>query len=253
MIWVTVLTTPARPQYLHDTLDRLDAAGAAAFQRVVFFDGQIQGRRLFEISHPGWELLQCHPEGLPLGSAAASFEAMEAAAILGADRLLYFEDDVVPCRNAVTAMARWPIPPDCGFVAFTDIRGLGTGRPSLVRAPGGPWKKDGDGFWGSQAVAIPRASLDHIKSFPTHQRDSWRRSLWPFRNASDVQMGLLLASASAPASLYGVVSPSLVNHIGDVSAVNPGWALGQPYRSPANFAGEEFDALSLLQQSAAAG
>lgn len=248
MIWVTVLTTPARPQYLSDTLDRLDAAGARAFRRIVFVDGAAIGYQLCN----GWELRQCFTDGKPKGSAAASAVVLEAAADQGADRLLYFEDDVVPCRNAVRAIAHWPIPDDCGFLAFCDLRGIGTGRPSLIKAPGGPWKKDGDGFWGSQAVAIPRRSLDHLASVPAAQRGSWRRGLWPHRNASDVQMGLMFASSPAPAALYGLVSPSLVNHIGDHSAVDSTWRLHQANRTPANFAGEEFDALALLQQGAAA-
>lgn len=241
MIWVTVLTSPARPHYVRDTLRRLDGAGASSFRRQIFVDGPSWKVEPL----PGWEVRQCTFNGSPMGSAASSAAVLAAAADEGAEKLLYFEDDVIPCRNAVTAMSKWRIPPDVGFLAFCDIKNLGNARggPGIIRAPGGPWKRDGDGFWGSQAVVVPRRSLDDIQAIPHHQRPRWRRSLWPYRNASDVQMGLMLAS---PPGTYGVIFPSLVDHVGDVSAVNPEWRLTHANRRPHNFPGEDFDALTLL-------
>ncbi len=240
---IVVLTTPRRPQFLGRTLLELDRAGAAGQQRIVCVDGAVQDILRLRVLPRGWEVVS-----IGTGNAANTQIAFHGVCVEidrrpGTDDVLFFEDDIVPCRNAVTGFGLIPVPDHCGFLAAFDHRNvLRSPSPRLLlvaaddpSGPQGSW-----GFWGNQALKIPRRTIEHL----TKQRTD-RTYLPGVRSrlyGSDVWLGDHAASRHAPWQVYGLLAPSLFQHIGAVSAVGTHWSLQG--RTAANFRAD-FDALTL--------
>jgi hypothetical protein len=146
--------------------------------------------------------------------------------------LLFFEDDLLPCRNAVIAAATIQRPPMAGLVSFFDYRGE-------WKSPGffiAPKKRD---LWGSQAVLIPAhvvqtlipALKEKIEKDRAKGNFSARGAAW------DTWLGHAVEDFG-----FRVVhhSPSLFQHVGAKSSIaNVG--ASHPYAK--NFPGEDWDAL----------
>lgn len=227
--WISVLTTPKRPGYIQRTLRELDNAGAQALAertgavRFLAVDGNPD-----EITdRPGWVKGQVG-DGLG-GTRRAMLRVIQAAADDGAESLLYFEDDVLPCYDAVVALAFLPVPEDCGFLVACDVRGMGGWAPALITAAADD-PAFAPGFWGSMAVKIPGRALHHLRA---HQLDITS----PQMNAADVWLGQQLAAAAAPWHKFMVVAPSLFQHYGMTSAVDPARTLEGPGRMARNWNG----------------
>ncbi len=222
---VIVSTCPrAGVDYLPDTLAALDAAGAAALDRLVLSDGpRPEGCR--------WPIITRDP---PAHSTRANlWQAFRAALAMNAERLLYFEDDVYACRNAVARMAAVEIPRAVALVSFHDKKQILERRaPGLHMVPAPD--TDGRGFWGLQAVAIPRRALEYLV-----QLDPFSIRTGNTRRNGDRVLEDFLARSPWPAVAYH--SPSLVRHTGEVSAAHPDRFQANQH-VPINYAGDEFDA-----------
>jgi len=233
LIAVSTCLRPGGVSYLRETLRSLEAAGASNFPKIVFSNGPIP-----PIDICPWP---CQ-ETTTASSRSNLVAAISMAANLNAERLLFFEDDILACVGAVERMATVKIPGDVSFMTFHDLKELQndeTMRPSVMRVPAKGF--DGRGFWGNQAIAIPNLTLRYLakKDFFSIRRDE-------LPGGGDSSIGDL--AASSPRPFFSVHIPSLVRHTGAVSVAHPGAQLGK--RQPRNYRGDSFDAHQLVRSDA---
>jgi hypothetical protein len=245
---ICLLTTPRRPQFLAATLRALDGAGAREMRRLICVDGRLQDVLRLRVVPPGWEMqsIGTGDQGTQVAFHAALLASWRAG---GPEDLLFFEDDIQPCRNAVTALARIPVPDDLGFLSAFDHRNLmrTITEPTLLRIGADDSQVQGGwGFWGNQALKIPGRALAHlVKQRTNYTYAPGVSELGRARSlmyGSDVWLGAQAASADAPWKRYGLIAPSLFQHVGAMSAVGKHWRLEQ--RVAINWRGD-FDALTL--------
>jgi hypothetical protein len=242
---IVVLTTPRRPQFLGRTLVELDRAGAAGQERLLCVDGAVQDILRLRVVPRGWQIISVASGNAVNTQIAFHGVCAAIARRVGTDDVLFFEDDIVPCRNAVTGLGLIPVPDDCGYLVAFDHRNVLTSpapRLLLVMAddPNGPQR--GWGFWGNQALKLPRRTIAHLAKQRTDRTyvPHVRSRLY----GSDVWLGFNAATEGAPWRFYGLLAPSLFQHIGAVSAVGTHWALKG--RTALNFRAD-FDALALAE------
>jgi hypothetical protein len=225
---MVIVSTCPRPgaDYLPETLQALDRVGAADLPKMVLSDGPLpQPCR--------WPARVRTPAAR--SSRANLWDAFRIAVDARVERLLYFEDDVIPCRNAVTRMLAVRCPPEAGLLSFHDKkRGLRSSQGLHVVSAR---DSDGYGFWGLQAVVLPRCTLTYLAA-----KDPY--SIWT-RNTSrhgDRVVEQFVAASPWPKVAHHI--PSLVRHVGTVSVAHPDrrW----PNRHvPDTYVGDDFDALTL--------
>jgi hypothetical protein len=218
---ISVLTCPAlRGQYLERTIASIDRAGGADFEgpKVIHIDGGGDIPRF-----AGWSVESL--SGQRAGARKAMVAIMKAAAGARVATLLYFEDDVILCKNAIRAMLEIGVPQPLGFVTYCDLAWHPCPPLELAAFPGCPTNQPVpiDGFVGCQALALPLRTLERfVEPLPD----------WIDRNNCDATIGQI-------AECYGVVD-SLANHVGTQSAI-----MGLAYerlRVVRGWRGEDFDA-----------
>lgn len=223
---LVAVSTAVRPgaDYLPQTLAALDAAGAAGQDRVVFTDGPL--RAGFDCPWP------VHVRPFAGCSRANLWAALRLAAGTGAERLLFFEDDVAPCPAAVTTMATTPVQDDLLLISFFDRRELAEGAPAGVHRRTGA-----HGFWSTVAVVFPLRSCSFLAA-----RDPADVLPRGHRHLADHAVGRLMDSSPWP--VYGIHVPCLVRHIGEISLVHGGRRRLEA-RQTRNYKKEEEDARSI--------
>lgn len=218
----------------------LAAGGTECAERFVIVDGD----RAPEL--PGWtiKLGQAERQGVRVTMWRAFRAALEA----GADQLIFCEDDVIPCRNAVRWMAQLVVPSDVAFVHFHDVRELPFAtQPGLYRVP--PNGGLGTGMCGNQCLLFPRRMLEWLaRRDPLASGELKLPSrLIPagVRNNADTLLGCLATKSLWPR--LAIHLPRLVRHVGDDSAAHP----TRPFiMETPNYPGDDFDALSLAGRPA---
>lgn len=231
--WLSVLTCPTRPHYWEQTIMAIDAAGGAYFhgRKVLFVDGDPDGPIYYRGAvASGWAVRDCRKEiGQRQGSARSMLAVLQAAAADEAPYLLYFEDDLQLARHAVEVMERMPVPGDFWALQFCDLKRIG--GPDIINTA------QTDHHWGNQAMKLPRWTIERgAKWASTYEHQH------PY--ASDVLLGMIGTTPATP--FFGVVAPSIVQHIGAESICNPNRDLSEYGRSAHNFPGVDFDARTLL-------
>lgn len=223
--WLSVLTTPRRPQYLLGTLEAIIHAGAAAFdgRLVVFVDGPL-------VSVPApWACVSLTDGGPSVGTRRSLWSIFHRAATDDVPYLLYFEDDVRLAHNAIPAMQLFEVPDAFGFVSFCKTNPTVDSKPGLRMLP------EGGKFWGTMAVKIPARSLARFAAAESAPPKD-------YAYAGDVWLGQQLQA--------GVVVPSIVRHIGAVSTIpgqeNEGLEGRFWYRAGLDYVGDDADALAAL-------
>lgn len=153
------------------------------------------------------------------------------------DRLIYFEDDIrFLGKNALLRMLTIPILEDEGFASFHDMKELTEDSPfGLYHYSVSGWA--GTGLWGLQAMVFPRHVVEYLAG---------KDCLVPFahdprKKCDRVVEHYLLES---PWPFQSVHSPSLVQHVGFVSAATPGIAM--THRQTKREAPPDFDAALLI-------
>jgi hypothetical protein len=158
----------------------------------------------------GWT---CLATGQRLGGRLAGWCALQIAAATDRDALI-LEDDVVPVPGGVGRMLACQVPHHLAFVSFFDIR-IASGAPGLREEPCSE-------FMQAQAIKVPARTARALAGLdPTGIiREGFNRL-----HAFDLCLGLLASDHVSP--YYGLLYPNLVDHRGDVSAVEPGrrWSL----------------------------
>lgn len=240
---LSVLTHPARRDYFAATMASVRAAGGDEYSRTVFIDGQgslspSDHDWYRAVAGPGWSFAATHPSGEAIGTKSSMLAVLHAAA--GSERLIYLEDDIVLCKNAISFVARYEMPLDVAFVSFCDIKNAAP-RPGLTVCPGYDYDAPmgQGGHWGNQMLLIPGRSLRFL-------RDAVALPDWgDARIASDIMLGISLATGPAPWRTYGIYSPSLAQHVGERSLVNPNAVARGFGRDTLTFPGTAFDAMTL--------
>lgn len=222
---LTVLTCARGKSYLANTLASLDRGGAGCVKdRCILVDGPLDGIAC----RPRWSIDRL--SAAPSGSLNAMFNAFRFALDRGAERLLYFEDDVIVCKNAVPRMLEVDVG-DLAFVSFFDMKEMPESAPHGLHRMS-PMGRDGRGFWGAQALLLPRRTLEFaLACEPRIRRFGNKQS-------GETLLGYELLKAGYE---YGVHVPNLVEHVGDVSAIWS-WTPSVNRRST-SFPGEHYDAL----------
>ncbi len=224
--WLSVLTTPRRPQYLAETLEAILAAGGADFpgRLVVFVDGPTMNLR----APPPFSIWSLTNEAPSAGVKTALWTILHMAAKAGIPYLLYFEDDVRLARNAIPAMQRSEVVPPFDFLSFLKM------NPDVLSEPGIQALPEGTKFWGTQAMKIPDRSLARFLSVQS--------TAVGYSFAGDVWLGEQLKA--------GIVLPAIVRHVGAVSAIPgqenhtlEGWCA---HRAGLDYVGDDVDALEAL-------
>lgn len=225
---ISVLTHAARGHYLDATIASLDRGGAADFEgpKIIHVDGPADGLgRQFA----GWTAAGVWPWPGGGGARHAMLSVMRWAARAGIDLLLYFEDDVLVCRNAIRAMLEIGVPEPLGLVSYCDLAWDGAAG-ELRALPGCPRDRPVavGGFVGCQALAIPARTL---RTFATWTPPDW---LARDRNNCDGTIGQI-----APA--YGIFA-SLAQHVGRTSAIVGRRYADETFRATKGWVGEDFEA-----------
>lgn len=139
----------------------------------------------------------------PPNNKHTGWRALALAAEHGED-LLFLEDDVRPAfPGALAAAAAYEVPAWAAFTSLHQPRPAATlgAIAALV-------------FQMSQAVKIPRRSLDWLLRFPTTARGDWEAA---------TGFDLALAAAGRAAAWSYEQAESYFRHVGVVSAARPGY------------------------------
>lgn len=242
-----VVSTCARPgtSYLLDTLLALDKAGAMNMKKIVVSDGPLDRNNL-PPDWAGWNLVA---SAMRSGSRASFMRAVKEASALGTS-LLRFEDDVLPCKNAVSYMATFEVPSKFSFVSFFDMGSL---DPSLSDGLYSA-SLEGSGFQGirgSQCLLLPASTVEILSARGNIEPAKRRhREKLEGPNSVDKALGFSLMEDHRMASKqYAIHLPCLVEHIGSISTAHPGININRPrgrwQRVATRFPGRDFDALGL--------
>jgi hypothetical protein len=227
---VSIITCKRPVPTVETTAAALLAAGAdACAERYVVVDGQEPP------AVPGWAVqLSSKPE--PQGVRATMWRAFAHAVAAGVDRLIYCEDDIIPCKNAIRYIAALSVPDDVAFIDFHDITELPNATtPGLYRMP--PHGIRHTGYVGNLCMLIPNRTLRYFM-----RKDPF--AVMPAaRNHADTAIGQLVSRSMWPR--YVVHIPRLVRHVGVTSAAHTGAIRAAAVTVTINYPGDDFDALTL--------
>jgi len=236
---IAVLTCQRPGFYVGETISQIVREGGASLPRRIFIDGSEEFKkalayRIRPYGGDDWELIR-------LGEGLGSSEAMRRLVVQSAEEkrdLLFFEDDLLLCRNAVKRMITQHVPDDVGIITFFDMKEIKPdAAPGLYRRPANG--TDGRGFWGAQCLKFPSESLVWLA-----EHDWMEECQGDFRMASDILMGRVMVKHPSRSRL-AVHVPCLVEHVGQASACFPGVSLSPRWRRATNFMGRSFNAMSL--------
>lgn len=205
---IAVLTHP-RPgvSYLADTLASTDAS--AEGRRVVVSDSRAPAGPL--PAHWVLHAFERPPTPVP-DNRWTLWHALNLAYEAGED-LVAIEDDVRWCRNGARVAEILPVPHDVAWVSLFDVGGT-------WEMPHGLWvSRRAEGFLYAQAIKFPLRTCGLLRRLGCNTYD---------RVGSDSQ---LAAIGGALGLSYAIMVPSLVQHVGAVSAVGNGGLEGRVSRS----------------------
>lgn len=220
---IAVMTAPrAGTSYLAQTLADVDQS--ATHSRVVVSDSL--GHRP-DVPEPWLMFNFAKPRGGKNENRWAMWKAFELAAEIGED-LVLLEDDIRMCANGARYLERFPVPGGVGFVSFF--------APFGERMPYGLWRGSLRAFsyaqclkFSSRRVAALARGYHEMAGGPHGGADIALRAFGERRGWT-----------------YSLHIPSIVQHVGDVSAVDER-RLGD--RTSPTFPGVDFRAMGLPCQA----
>jgi hypothetical protein len=226
MTEVSVISVQGRETLTRQTLEALAVRGGMA-KRGMRGRFYWSGTTAPPTVHESWDVITCPIDRPHTISLMRLFRGVTP----GAD-LLFFEDDIIPCRNAVVAACNFEVPESAGLVSFFDYRSEWS-RPGTFIAP---INRD---LWGSQAIKIPwRVLVNLIPMLEEKIAMDAANKASPAKSAWDTWMGHAVEELGYRIGHY---SPTLFQHGGaKFSIANIGTR--HPYAR--NFPGEDWDALT---------
>lgn len=254
LIAISTCTRPGGVSYLKDTLDSMTWEGGLydlvvsmdkslpeVSSRLVFHDGPlgVTGNVDYVFSSRGKVVRSIYFTAMGAESSGGARVNLwrvlrHCSEMDGWDRLLFFEDDIKFLGvHSLLRMMTCPFQEDDGLITFHDMKELLPGsQEGLHRRP--ITGRDWNGLWGLQAVAFPRKVVEYLAA-----RDF--KIPWPDypRSQSDRVVDYFLKGSPWP--YMAVHCPSLVRHVGEVSAANGGETLTQARRSKYE-AADDYDA-----------
>lgn len=216
---LVLMTAPREPSTLERTIESLRAAGLERWRgpRLLFADG-------FTPLEP-YVLDSFERTAEPVRQSKALYKALISAFDTGADRVTLFEDDIALCRNALDYIDR--LIPHQPLTAwhYGGIHPYKSAREPLLAVF--PMEK----FSRLQGVTLTREAVRWFVEWPAP---------WPQLHGGDIRLALTLVRKFVH---YAVHFPNLVQHTGGLIST-----VGNPpeTRESDTFAGEDFDALSLI-------
>lgn len=246
LICVRTCPRPTGISYLAETLAALDGAGALDHrEKIIISDGPLDMTdEMLETLDRGW-LHIVHPDG-PSGTKQGLWKAFRTCLNFGEgrshDRIHMFEDDIVPCKNAVKRVLQHPIPNDVAFISWFDYREFekhpegGTNGMPRKRL----WTRATNSFWGIQALTFPRETIEFLANIDPEM--AVRRLRGNPHNSDMIMAEILTLHPSWPKKNLGLHFPCLFEHVGDQSAWNPDPAT---FIRATDWRGKDFDALTL--------
>lgn len=210
-------TAPRIEATLARTLKSLQDAGLQHWRgpRILVCDGP-------SVAVPGWTTARASKDESCIGSAQTMLFALREAMRMGVRDVTYFEDDVVLAKNALGYISR----ANTGRYDFVSwysgvLSPFKSARPIFARSRL-------EGFARSIAVTIPARTIEKVLNSPVVKS-------WSARHGGDMIFGQAL-----PTAVCAIHYPSIVDHIGAVSAVgNCG------LRDSPTFIGEDVDPRTL--------
>lgn len=229
-VQIAVLTTTRRRAVAEITLRELDVRGGGdQFSRKGIYCGTMGPAYGQPATRDGWSL---HTWPGPLGQVNDFRQLLSR--LDPSSPVVFLEDDIQPCRNALIRIAQTPVPSDCAFLAFYDSGVAGVGAFFTGPDPG-VYKRPSLGvFYGTQAVRIEAHVIRDLLTFPCNQGHAPGSDFWLAHYAAG--RGLKLA----------VHSPSLVQHVGLDSECASGSRLAGVRQPTMRFPGEDWDAMGPL-------
>jgi len=239
--WIFIQSCPGRERFLEATVNSLIEAGAPWETIVVCVDGFPGNNACYHGAITLW------PE--PRGNLQAFIQIMSIAAKSAApgDPILFVEDDVQFCRNAIPRIFATGVPKGQPFTTFFDMKEFFPGTPyGLYRVP--LQGLDGRGFWGLQCVLLTFEAVQHFANSPLPAEKAKK-----LKNHSDMVLAMTLATRNDGASgqdsvlydSYAAHVPCLVEHVGAEHSAIWKFQEHEISRRATNYPGRGFDALAL--------
>lgn len=236
LIVVVTCPRPSGISHLDETLHLLDENGAKDHpHKLVISDGPLPP------TPPSWQR-DIIPGGQRRGTRLIFERAMKLAIASDTDRLLYLEDDIVPCKNAVQRMLEIDLPPHLAYLTFFGMPNVFCKRKwpnAIYVAPAtGP---SGKGLTGNQAIMFPRKTFEYLgtQDLIGYQNKTLQTKISSCDRAMSM---LIMAGPPDLPKLAGFHHPCLVQHIGQNSAAHPDRPFGKAIA--VKWPGKDFDALS---------
>lgn len=236
MLVVMTAPRPLGVSYLPYTVEMLDREGAETIEnKWIVSDGPLYCGPL---AQGNWNLVSAKG---PVGTKHALWRIFKLAMAYKPKRLHVLEDDVTPCRNAVTRMLAQHVPADVAFNSYFDYREMNVGPHKLHNTPAlyrrALWRALNNTFWGLQAITYPLATVEFLAGCDP---DDVER-LIDKAHHSDMVMCETIFNHQKWKNLC-VHMPCIFQHRGDVSA----WDTNEAKSLRAiDWLGVDFDALTL--------
>lgn len=229
---ISIVSAPRKAgvSYLETTAKALLREGGWNCNRVIVTDGDYS---------PSVENWVTHNHGDRYGVIGAMWGVYEYFLSTHCENLIYCEDDILPCINAVSYIDGYSVPKDCAFVDFrdtyygiTDLK-----KKTFVESLPRPTTRY---YWGNYCQLLPRRTVEYLVNCnPWEVALPWDRKLG---SSADAVLGELVAKSPWPR--YQIHVPRLVTHKGEFSVAWP----EKPFngrRGTVPWAGFDFDALKL--------
>lgn len=222
---VAVISVAGREPLTEQTVNALATRGGLIESGLcgrVYWFGDVSGLRF-----DGWKV------SLSAQIKPVSFELLRVfEGCAPGNDLLFLEDDVIPCRNAIIAAANVPFPNGAGLISFYDYR-------NELSHPG-MFKAERRTLMGSQAVKFPAFAMPELtrrlREKAESDREAKRVKAWQV--GWDTWMGLAMEAMGLDVWHY---APSLFQHGGAKwSVANE----GSRHFYAKNFPGQDWDALT---------
>ncbi len=242
-IRISLLTCPGRETFLRQTLESFDRArdNIAGVERIIYRD-EAYAKDISYLNNirAGWNVSCLFPE--PQGNLRAFYQILRLAMNDNIDLLVYLEDDIVFCQNAIARMINVATrSPGNGlaFYNFFDMKEFFPGAPEgMYRVP--LEGLDGRGLWGMQALAIPKKTIMNFFASPLVDKKFEEESGQKLKAHSDIVFAEALKERGL--THYGAHVPCLVEHVGHEDSAIWQFQGHEVSRRATNFRGENFDA-----------